>query len=268
MVVRDAAGSPTVIRNAPLLDDGTPMPTRYWLVGRAERAAVDRLEAAGRGAGRRIGRRPGRAGGGPRPVRGRTRRRRFRRTGRGPARPAASAAPAGASSACTPTTPGIWPAATTRSGAGWRTAWPQRGPARSAAIDCGTNSTRLLVAGTGRPDPGAADAHHPPRSGSRPGPPSRPGRHRAHRRGPRASTGPCWTAYGVQRVRMTATSAGARRRQPGRLLRRRGRGRRGVGPSCWAATRRAACRFGVPLPSWTLPAAPGWSPTSEAGRRS
>jgi exopolyphosphatase/guanosine-5'-triphosphate,3'-diphosphate pyrophosphatase len=36
-----------VIRNAPLLDDGTPMPTRFWLVGRAERAAVDRLEAEG-----------------------------------------------------------------------------------------------------------------------------------------------------------------------------------------------------------------------------
>jgi exopolyphosphatase/guanosine-5'-triphosphate,3'-diphosphate pyrophosphatase len=36
-----------VIRNAPLLHDGTPMPTRYWLVGRAERAAVDRLEAQG-----------------------------------------------------------------------------------------------------------------------------------------------------------------------------------------------------------------------------
>jgi exopolyphosphatase / guanosine-5'-triphosphate,3'-diphosphate pyrophosphatase len=47
VVVRDGAGSPTVIRNAPLLDDGTPMPTRYWLVGRAERAAVDRLEARG-----------------------------------------------------------------------------------------------------------------------------------------------------------------------------------------------------------------------------
>ncbi len=36
-----------VIRNAPLLDDGTPMPTRYWLVGRDEVAAVSRLEAAG-----------------------------------------------------------------------------------------------------------------------------------------------------------------------------------------------------------------------------
>ena len=36
-----------VIRNAPLLDDGTPMPTLYWLVGRSVRLAVDRLEAAG-----------------------------------------------------------------------------------------------------------------------------------------------------------------------------------------------------------------------------
>ena len=47
VVVRDAAGAPVVIRNAPLLDDGTPMPTRYWLVGAAEREAVSRLEAAG-----------------------------------------------------------------------------------------------------------------------------------------------------------------------------------------------------------------------------
>ncbi len=47
VVVRDAAGSPVVIRNAPLLDDGTPMPTRYWLIGRDEALAVSRLEAAG-----------------------------------------------------------------------------------------------------------------------------------------------------------------------------------------------------------------------------
>ncbi len=47
VVVRDDAGSPVVIRNAPLLDDGTPMPTRYWLVGRDEVAAVSRLEATG-----------------------------------------------------------------------------------------------------------------------------------------------------------------------------------------------------------------------------
>jgi len=34
VVVSDDQGGPVVIRNAPLLDDGTPMPTRYWLVGR------------------------------------------------------------------------------------------------------------------------------------------------------------------------------------------------------------------------------------------
>jgi hypothetical protein len=47
VVVRSADGTPVVVRNAPLLDDGTPMPTRYWLVGRAEIAAVGRLEAGG-----------------------------------------------------------------------------------------------------------------------------------------------------------------------------------------------------------------------------
>lgn len=47
VVVRDGGGDPVVIRNAPLLTDGTPMPTRYWLVGPAERDAVSRLEAAG-----------------------------------------------------------------------------------------------------------------------------------------------------------------------------------------------------------------------------
>ena len=45
--MRDSVGAPVVIRNAPLLEDGTPMPTRYWLVGAAEREAVSRLEAAG-----------------------------------------------------------------------------------------------------------------------------------------------------------------------------------------------------------------------------
>ncbi len=47
VVVRSADGDPVVLRNAPLLDDGTPMPTLYWLVGAAERKSVDRLEAAG-----------------------------------------------------------------------------------------------------------------------------------------------------------------------------------------------------------------------------
>ncbi len=47
VVVRGSGGAPVVIRNHPLLYDGTPMPTRWWLVGRAEREAVSRLEAAG-----------------------------------------------------------------------------------------------------------------------------------------------------------------------------------------------------------------------------
>jgi hypothetical protein len=47
VVVRGDDGRPVVICNAPLLDDGTPMPTRYWLVGDRERDAVSRLEAAG-----------------------------------------------------------------------------------------------------------------------------------------------------------------------------------------------------------------------------
>ena len=47
VVVRDAAGWPTVLRNDPFLDDGTPMPTRYWLAGRREVLAVSRLESAG-----------------------------------------------------------------------------------------------------------------------------------------------------------------------------------------------------------------------------
>ena len=51
VVVRDAAGSPVVIRNDPFLADGRPMPTRYWLVGARERLVVSRLETAG-GVGR------------------------------------------------------------------------------------------------------------------------------------------------------------------------------------------------------------------------
>lgn len=45
--MRDRDGVPLVIRNAPVLVDGTPMPTRYWLVGKEARLAVDRLEAGG-----------------------------------------------------------------------------------------------------------------------------------------------------------------------------------------------------------------------------
>ena len=47
VVVRGAGGSPVVIANEPFLRDGTPMPTRYWLVDPNLRARVGRLEAAG-----------------------------------------------------------------------------------------------------------------------------------------------------------------------------------------------------------------------------
>jgi len=47
VVVRDANGGPIVIENAPFLEDGTPMPTRFWLVGRKEQEAVGRLESKG-----------------------------------------------------------------------------------------------------------------------------------------------------------------------------------------------------------------------------
>jgi hypothetical protein len=47
VVVRDATGDPVVLRNAPFLDDGTPMPTRYYLVGPNLVRSVSRIEAAG-----------------------------------------------------------------------------------------------------------------------------------------------------------------------------------------------------------------------------
>lgn len=47
VVVRDEQGQPLVLRNAPLLDDGTPMPTRYWLLPGAIATSIGRLEAAG-----------------------------------------------------------------------------------------------------------------------------------------------------------------------------------------------------------------------------
>jgi uncharacterized protein len=40
-------GSPVVIRNHPVLRDGRPMPTRYWLLGEPERTLVSRLESRG-----------------------------------------------------------------------------------------------------------------------------------------------------------------------------------------------------------------------------
>lgn len=47
IVVRNASGDPVVLRNAPLLYDGTPMPTLYWLIGPHEVREVSRIEAEG-----------------------------------------------------------------------------------------------------------------------------------------------------------------------------------------------------------------------------
>lgn len=47
VVVRRGDGSPAVIANEPWLTDGTPMPTRYWLIDPALRVAVSQLESAG-----------------------------------------------------------------------------------------------------------------------------------------------------------------------------------------------------------------------------
>jgi hypothetical protein len=47
VVVRDAAGAPVVVRNAPFTRDGTPMPTRFWLVDPDLNLRIARLEAAG-----------------------------------------------------------------------------------------------------------------------------------------------------------------------------------------------------------------------------
>jgi uncharacterized protein len=47
VVVRDDDGWPVVIENAPWLNNGRPMPTQFWLVGRQANAAISRLESSG-----------------------------------------------------------------------------------------------------------------------------------------------------------------------------------------------------------------------------
>lgn len=57
IVVRRANGDPVVLRNAPLLPDGTPMPTLYWLCDPSLRAAIGTIESEGgvRDAERQLG---------------------------------------------------------------------------------------------------------------------------------------------------------------------------------------------------------------------
>jgi len=47
VILRSADGTPMVIANQPLLDDGTPMPTRYWLVDKKLNRRIGQLESTG-----------------------------------------------------------------------------------------------------------------------------------------------------------------------------------------------------------------------------
>lgn len=47
IVVRRCDGDPVVLRNHPLLPDGTPMPTRYWLCDPDIRSAIGTIESEG-----------------------------------------------------------------------------------------------------------------------------------------------------------------------------------------------------------------------------
>lgn len=47
VLLRRPDGTPVVIENAPHLEDGTPMPTLYWLVDRSLCEQVSRLESVG-----------------------------------------------------------------------------------------------------------------------------------------------------------------------------------------------------------------------------
>lgn len=47
VVLRHDDGTPRVLRNAPILETGRPMPTLYWLVSPHDRLVVSRLESAG-----------------------------------------------------------------------------------------------------------------------------------------------------------------------------------------------------------------------------
>jgi hypothetical protein len=47
VALRRDDGTPVVLRNAPFLHSGRPMPTRFWLIDRALNKAIGRLESTG-----------------------------------------------------------------------------------------------------------------------------------------------------------------------------------------------------------------------------
>jgi hypothetical protein len=102
VAVRTPEGAPIVIRNAPFMDDGTPMPTRYWLVDQKPTPSFSLCRM-------RL-----------------TQQKETRRslpTTKDPGRTEVSGAPAGASSASTPTWPGTWREEMILSAAGQLISW-------------------------------------------------------------------------------------------------------------------------------------------------
>lgn len=47
VIVRRPDGDPVLLRNHPVLPDGTPMPTRYWLCDPTIRSAIGTIESEG-----------------------------------------------------------------------------------------------------------------------------------------------------------------------------------------------------------------------------
>jgi hypothetical protein len=136
VVVRAENGIPAVIENAPFLFDGTPMPTRFWLVDPGLCEAVSRVESTGgvRQAEaevptERVAEAHARYAG-----------ERDSFIGTDHRGPAVSAGLARGSSACTPIWPGGWREGTIRSGRGRPNAsvsgprWPRIAPDRGSAF--------------------------------------------------------------------------------------------------------------------------------------
>ena len=167
VVVRDDAGEPVVIRNAPLLDDGTPMPTRYWLVGADAARAVARLESAG-GVRRAEAELSPELIAAAHAVYAAERDAALPEEWAGRAPPAAWAGRGRASSACTRTTPGSLPAVTTRSGGGRTSTWTRCNRECAGGRDRLRHQLDPPVDRRGWQDARAAHDHHAPRRASTP----------------------------------------------------------------------------------------------------
>lgn len=150
VVVRRADGDPVVIENGPFLDDGRPMPTRYWLVGQEETRAVSRLESAGgaEAAEREVS---------PESVLAAHQRYAAERDAWVPPghvgpRPSGGVGGTGAGVKCLHAHVAWWLAGGDDPVGSWAAGrLGLRRPRPAAAVDLGTNSTRLLVVdGTGR----------------------------------------------------------------------------------------------------------------------